>query len=44
MNTGGMDMIEKELKKVESDKQNVLELETDRTLNLLEVTFEDRGN
>ncbi|AFK06168.1 hypothetical protein Theba_0441 [Mesotoga prima MesG1.Ag.4.2] len=37
-------MIEKELKKVESDKQNVLELETDRTLNLLEVTFEDRGN
>jgi hypothetical protein len=44
MNTGGMDMIEKELKKIESDKQNVLELETDRTLNLLEVTFEDRGN
>jgi hypothetical protein len=44
MNTGGMDMIEKELKKIESDEQNVLELETDRTLNLLEVTFEDRGN
>lgn len=37
-------MIEKELKKVESDEQKVLELETDRTLNLLEVTFEDRGN
>jgi len=35
-------MFEKELKRTPSGDQKGLELETDRTLNLVEVSFEDR--
>jgi len=42
MNTGGLHMFEKELNRTPSGDQKGLELETDRTLNLVEVSFEDR--
>ncbi|KUK68288.1 MAG: Uncharacterized protein XD86_0277 [Mesotoga infera] len=37
-------MIAKDLRRIGSDAKKGLELETDKNLNLLEVTFEDREN